>query len=202
MNYDYEQNLINQGYEFICGIDEAGRGPFAGPLVSAAVVLDPLNTELFGLLNDSKLVSEKHRKAILPMILCKAKSWSIGAASSYEIDKHGLSYANKIAMKRAWKYLSLKPNFILSDYMAKLVFETPYELIKSGDKKVASIAAASIVAKVFRDRMMDAFAKKYPEYGFESHKGYGTQFHRDQLEWLGPCDIHRKSFEPIKAKLL
>jgi ribonuclease HII len=202
MDYNYEQNLINSGHSIICGIDEAGRGPLAGPLVSAAVVLDRMSEELFILLNDSKLLSQKNRKAILPMILCHARSWSIGVASNVDIDRHGLSYANKIAMKRAWKYLSVTPDFILSDYMARLSFETPFELIKGGDRKIASIAAASIVAKEFHDRMMDAFALKYPEYGFHLHKGYGTQFHRDQLQWLGPCDIHRKSFAPVKATLL
>jgi ribonuclease HII len=201
MNYDYENNLINQGYDCICGIDEAGRGPLAGPLVSAAVILDSSSEDLFELLNDSKLVSEKNRKLIIPMILCRARAWSIGVSTNLEIDNYGLSYANKIAMKRAWKHLSIKPNFILSDYMAKLVFETPYELIKGGDRKIASIAAASIVAKVFRDRMMEAFAKKYPEYAFEVHKGYGTQFHRDQLDWLGPCEIHRTSFGPVRDNL-
>jgi len=201
MNYDYENNLISQGYTDICGIDEAGRGSYAGPLVAGSVILDPDENELVEFLADSKLLTAKRREQVLPMIMCKAKAWSVGLVTNEEIDLHGLGFANKIAMKRAWKHLRVTPNYILSDYMPNLSFATPFELIKSGDRKIATIAAASIVAKVFRDRMMVAFHNKYPEYEFAVHKGYGTQMHRDKLDEFGPCDLHRKSFAPIKAKL-
>ncbi len=201
MDYSHEQNLIDRGYEFICGIDEAGRGPLAGPLVSAAVILDSDNSDFFDLIKDSKMLSAKKRDEAFELIIAKSKCWAIGVVTNFELDKHGLAFANKIAMKRAWKYLKIKPNYILSDYMAKVYFETPFELIVDGDKKILSVAAASIIAKVFRDRMMDAFARKYPAYGFELHRGYGTKLHLEKIAELGPCEIHRKTFKPIKAKL-
>lgn len=201
MDYTYEQNLIEQGYKYVCGIDEAGRGSLAGPLVAGAVILNPHKIEILEEVKDSKKLSAEKRIEIFKLIKENALTWSVGAVSAAEIDKHGLSFANKIAMKRAWQYLAVKPNYILSDYMAKLYFETPFRLITKGDNKVISIAAASIVAKVIRDNMMMAFAKRFPEYSFEDHKGYGTQLHRDKITELGPCEIHRKSFEPIKAKL-
>jgi len=201
MDYKYEQNLIDRGYKFVCGIDEAGRGPLAGPLISAAVILDPEKIDSFEIVKDSKMLSAKKRDEAFEIILANAKSWAIGVVSSDELDKHGLAFANKIAMKRAWKHLQIKPDYILSDYMARVYFETPFELIKSGDKKIISVAAASIIAKVFRDRMMCAFDIKYPGYGFEQHKGYGTKFHIERITQYGPCEIHRKTFEPMKAKL-
>jgi ribonuclease HII len=201
MNYEYEQNLISKGYKLIGGIDEAGRGPLAGPLVAGAVILDSQNTEGLSELKDSKLMTEKKRDIAFDLIRENALSWAVGVASNKEIDKYGLSYANKIAMKRAWKHLGAKPDFILSDYIAKLSFETPFELIIKGDRKILTIAAASIIAKVFRDRMMLAFARKYPEYEFEKHKGYGTKIHIEKINSIGPCEIHRRSFGPVKAKL-
>jgi len=201
MNYDYEQNLISQGYNIICGIDEAGRGSLAGPLVAGAVVLDFEKQDLFEKLNDSKLLSGKKREELCPLIIDQALAWSIGLATNEEIDKHGLAFANKIAMKRAWKHLSIKPDFIVSDYLAKLSFETPFELVIKGDRKIVSVAAASIIAKVFRDRMMLAYHNKYPTYCFDVHKGYGTELHMDRLKILGPCEIHRKSFGPVRARL-
>jgi len=202
MTYDYEQNLIAKGFPHICGIDEVGRGAFAGPLVAGAVIFNPDNISTAPEINDSKLLSPAKRLAAFNWITQNCVSWAIGVAHSFEIDKHGLSFANKIAMKRAWKYLKIKPNYILSDYMAKVAFETPFELIIDGDKKILSVAAASIVAKVLRDRMMTAFAKVYPSYGFDQHKGYGTAFHRAKISEVGPCPIHRRSFELFRAKLL
>jgi len=198
MDYSCEQNLISRGFPIICGIDEAGRGPLAGPLVAGAVILDPDKNEFFDLINDSKLLKGAKRMAAYEAIVKNARSWAVGAASSYEIDKHGLSFANKIAMKRAWKHLTIRPHYILSDYMAKLSFETPFELIIDGDAKIISVAAASIIAKVFRDRMMEAFARRYPDYGFEAHKGYGTKLHLERIARFGPCPIHRMSFAPLK----
>ncbi|MBI5076771.1 ribonuclease HII [Candidatus Falkowbacteria bacterium] len=201
MDYSYEQNLMNRGFQFVCGIDEAGRGPLAGPLVAGAVILDEKKNDFFSLINDSKLLNKNRRQAAFDLILKNAKCWAVGVVTNFEIDKHGLAFANKIAMKRAWKHLALKPNYILSDYMAKVYFETSFELIVDGDKKILSVASASIVAKVIRDRMMDAFARVYPQYGFERHKGYGTKEHLSKIRECGLCPIHRRTFEPIKAKL-
>lgn len=201
MDYSYEQNLITRGFDFVCGIDEAGRGPLAGPLVAGAVILDPAKNDFFELINDSKLLKGEKRLKAYEQIIRGARSWAIGVASSDEIDKHGLGFANKIAMKRAWKHLAIKPNYILSDYMAKVYFETPFELIIDGDKKIISVAAASIIAKVFRDRMMDAFHRRYPDYGFDEHKGYGTKLHLERIAKFGPCPIHRKSFGPLRPQL-
>jgi ribonuclease HII len=130
------------------------------------------------------------------------RAWSIGVAHHFEIDTHGLAYANKIAFKRAWKYLPVKPDYVLFDYLAKINFETPFEAVKGGDKKILSIAAASILAKVFHDRMIEAFSRIYPEYGFSEHKGYGTALHLERLVQFGPSPIHRKSFGPVKPRLL
>lgn len=201
MDYSYENKLREQGYECICGIDEAGRGALAGPLVAGAVILDASLGEGFENIKDSKLLNDKKRRELLNIIMRKCRAWSIGIVRQNEIDKHGLSLANKMAMKRAWQYLPIKPDFILSDYMAKLVFSTPFELVVKGDRKIISIAAASIVAKVFRDNMMNAFDKNYPEYGFAEHKGYGTKNHLAKIKEVGACPIHRMSFEPMKAKL-
>ncbi|MFA6537428.1 MAG: ribonuclease HII [Patescibacteria group bacterium] len=194
MDYSYEKNLQDQGFQLICGIDEAGRGPFAGPIVAGAVILNSEKNSFFDLLKDSKVLTEKKREQVLPFILQESLAWAIGVVSAAEIDKHGLGYANKLAMKKAWYFLKVKPNYILCDYMAGVKFETPHELIIGGDSKVISISAASIVAKVFRDRMMLAFDRKYPEYGFAKHKGYGTKVHLEKIKELGYCPIHRRSF--------
>lgn len=201
MDFIREQKLIDDGCLNICGIDEAGRGCLAGPLVAGAVILAPGKLDLFADVKDSKMLTPKKRAEVFEIIIQNARSWAVGVATSGEIDRYGLSYANKIAMKRAWKHLQITPDYILSDFMANLHFETPYELIKGGDRKIISIGAASIVAKVLRDRMMVAFARKFPEYGFEIHKGYGTALHTDNLALYGPCEIHRTSFAPVRALL-
>ena len=201
MEFSYEQNLLAKGFKSICGIDEVGRGPLAGPLVTAAVILDPRKIEMLDGLEESKGLTEKKREEYFILITQNAISWSIGVTHHFEIDKHGLSFANKIAMKRAWKHLTVKPDYILTDYLAKIYFETPFETIMKGDTKIMSIAAASILAKVARDHIMDAFARKFPVYGFEEHKGYGTKFHMEKIKEHGACPIHRMSFAPLKAKL-
>ena len=202
MDYTYEQNLMNKGHKYICGLDEAGRGPLAGPIVAGAVIIDPENCDYIELLNDSKKLTAKRRDTAFEEIISKAYSWAVGVVSAKEIDQHGLGLANKIVMKRAWSHLKTKPDFIACDYIASILFETPNEIIIGGDGRVASVAAASIVAKVIRDRMMKAFDKKYPEYGFAQHKGYGTKLHMQKLEEFGVCDIHRKSFAPVKRVYL
>ncbi len=194
MDYYYEKKLQNQGFEFVCGLDEAGRGPLAGPIVAGAVILNPAKNDFFELLNDSKILTEKKREKVLPLILEYSLSWSIGVVSAKEIDQKGLSFANQEVMQRAWKFLKIKPDYILSDFIAGWKYELPHEFIVGGDRKIASIAGASIIAKVFRDRMMLAFDKKFPQYGFAKHKGYGTKGHLEKIKEFGYCDIHRKTF--------
>jgi len=201
MNFNYEQNLIDKGFKNICGIDEAGRGPLAGPLVAAAVVLDKNNLAPFEKLQESKSLTEQKREEFFDVVINNVRGWSVGMAHHYEIDLHGLGYANKIAMKRAWKHLPITPDFIALDYMAGLHFETDFQLIKKGDKNVLTIAAASIIAKVIHDRIMRAFALKYPEYGFEQHKGYGTKKHMEIIDKIGACPVHRSTFAGVKQKL-
>ncbi len=201
MDYSYEKKLNEKGFEFVCGIDEAGRGPLAGPLLAGAVILDPLKLDFLKEIKDSKLLDEKKREELFPIILANVKCWAIGVARQDEVDSVGLGLANRIAMKRAWANLAIPPNYILVDYMAKVYFKTPFELIVKGDRTILSIAAASIIAKVFHDRMMDAFARKYPQYGFELHKGYGTKAHLDKIKEFGACPIHRRSFGPLRPTL-
>jgi ribonuclease HII len=201
MDYSYEKKLNGKGFEFVCGIDEAGRGPLAGPLLAGAVILDPLKLDFLSEIKDSKLLDEKKREELFPIILANVKAWAIGVARQDEIDSIGLGLANRVAMKRAWMNLPIEPNYILVDYMPKVFFNTPFELIVKGDRTILTIAAASIIAKVFHDRMMDAFARKYPQYGFELHKGYGTKLHLDKIKEFGACPIHRRSFAPLKPKL-
>jgi len=202
MDYLYEQELIKNGFNDICGIDEAGRGPLAGPLVAGAVILDSNNLDVLVDLKESKSLSEAQREFYFDIVCHNVKSWSVGVVSNKELDKHGLSYANKIVMKRAWYYLDVKPDYILYDYMPGVQFETPAKGIKKGDKNILSIAAASIIAKVIHDRIMHSFARIYPKYGFDQHKGYGTKFHLDKIQEFGACPIHRTSYKGVKSTLL
>lgn len=201
MDFSKETNLRIRNFTRVCGIDEAGRGSLAGPLIAGAVILDLEKADQLEGVKDSKQLKPEKREELLPLILENAVAWSIGVVHNTEIDKHGLSFANKIAMKRAWKYLKVKPDYILADYMSGVHFETPFELIKHGDREVLSIAAASIIAKVFHDRMIRAFAKVYPQYEFAEHMAYGTALHIAKIKEYGPCPIHRMSYEPLKAKL-
>ncbi|OGF33330.1 ribonuclease HII [Candidatus Falkowbacteria bacterium RIFOXYA2_FULL_35_8] len=202
MNYSLEQKLLDQGFQNICGIDEAGRGPLAGPLVAAAVILDPQNLNPLSELKESKSLTSAKREYFFDIVRDNVISWSVGVVHNTEIDKHGLGFANKIAMKRAWTFLHVQPDYILIDHMPGVYFETPFESFKKGDANILSIAAASIIAKVIHDRIMDSFAKVYPNYGFDLHKGYGTAMHLEKINQLGLCPIHRTSFKPLKNKLL
>lgn len=202
MNAKYERQLIKNGYQFISGVDEAGRGAFAGPLVAAAVILDFNRRGFFSLIKDSKLLTASRREKALEKILEKSLAWSIAVVSNKEIDNFGLGYSNKFVLQKANSNLKIKPDFVLSDYMSGVDYKMNFEMIKQGDRKIISIAAASIIAKVFRDRIMKSFDKKYPEYGFHKHKGYGTRAHRQAIYEFGPCEIHRRSFQPFKSKLL
>lgn len=193
MDYLYEESAIQVGYKVICGIDEAGRGPLAGPVYAAAVVL-PLGLEIEGL-NDSKKLSEKKREALFDVICEKAVDYSIGIATEEEIDEINILNATFLAMHRAVEGLKTKPDYALVDgnQYPKIPFVTEETVVK-GDAKSMSIAAASILAKVSRDRFMLEKAKEYPQYEFEKHKGYGTKLHYEKIIEFGPSPIHRRSF--------
>jgi ribonuclease HII len=197
MDYSYEQKLIDQGHKIICGIDEAGRGPLAGPLVAAAVIVDVSKLELFTDIDESKSLTSKKREEFFNLIINNVLAWSVGISRHDEIDQQGIAFANQMAMKRAWKYLSITPDYILFDHVWNLHFLTPHEAIIKGDKTVISIAMASIVAKVMHDRMIDAYDRIYPEYEFAKHKGYGTALHMAKIKEFGPCPIHRRSFAGV-----
>ena len=195
-----ERKLMSLGYQYICGVDEVGRGAYAGPIVAGAVILDFNKRGFFNKINDSKLLTAQKREDLALLIADNALSWSISSITNFEIDQFGLGEANRKVLEQACSNLKLAPNYILSDYMVGVKYPEPYELIKSGDKKIISIAAASILAKVFRDRMMRAFARKYPAYCFDRHKGYGTALHEDLLRKFGPSPIHRLSYRKFREK--
>ena len=175
----------------LAGADEAGRGPLAGPVVAAAVIL-PAEDFLAGV-NDSKKLSEKKREALYEEILARTVAYGIGIATVEEIERENILGATRLAFARAVE--QLPPPFTLyTDYITGLNIPVPYTPIIKGDAKVYSIAAASILAKVMRDRMMRAYAEEYPEYGFDKHKGYGTAAHTEAILRYGPCPLHRRSF--------
>ena len=183
----------NSQYGLLCGIDEVGRGPLAGPVYAAAVILDP-NTEIL-YLNDSKKLSEKKREALYDVIMEKALAVGIGCSSPERIDEINILQATFEAMTKAVNSLKVKPGALLIDavHIPQLEEYKQISIVK-GDAKSVSIAAASIIAKVTRDRVMKEMALKYPEYAFESNKGYGTAAHIAALKEYGPCEIHRRSF--------
>jgi len=187
-----EESLKNEGYTFICGVDEAGRGPLAGPVYAAAVIL-PFGIDIPGL-NDSKKLSEKKREELYDEIIYKATSYSIASADQIEIDDLNILNATYLAMNRAIGALSVEPLMSLIDGNKSSGIKFPNKCIIGGDGKSASIAAASILAKVSRDRFMVGISEKYPEYAFEKHKGYGTKLHYERLHKYGLSDIHRTTF--------
>lgn len=188
----YENEARNNGYQIICGVDEAGRGPLAGPVFAAAVVLPP-NLMIDGL-NDSKKLSEKKREILYDEIKSLAVACNVAFATEREIDEINILNATFLAMKRAVAGLNLQPDVVLVDGNRSPDLNVPTQTIVKGDSLSASIAAASILAKVERDRLMKNLSKKYPEYNFEKHKGYGTKVHIDLIKKYGPCEIHRNSF--------
>jgi len=190
-----ETSLAKEGFFHVAGLDEAGRGPWAGPLIAAAVVL-PSNIRIPGI-NDSKQLTSKKRLELFGKILKKGIV-GLGIVTNREIDKKGLGYANKLVFYRAVENISVKPDYLLIDGIGKYNFDIPYQTIKFGDSLIRSIAAASIVAKVVRDTLMDSYSLRYPEYDFCLHKGYGTKLHLARLKKYGPCLLHRQSFAPIK----
>ena len=188
-----EENLYSNKVKYICGIDEAGRGPLAGPVVVGAVIL-PVDSLIEGV-NDSKKISEKKRERVFEEIVSTAISYSTGIVDQRTIDEINILNATKLAVKKAIEGLEIKPDLILVDALTGIeTFGIPYKSIIKGDAKEYSIAAASIIAKVTRDRMMLEWDKVFPEYGFAKHKGYGTASHIQALKENGPCMLHRKTF--------
>ena len=183
----------------LAGCDEVGRGPLAGDVVAAAVILDPENPILG--LDDSKKLTEKKRELLFVEIQQKAKSWCIARASVAEIDKINILQASLLAMARAVQGLHIQPEHVLVDGNKLPKWNYPAEAVVKGDSRVAAISAASILAKVTRDREMVAFDKIYPGYGFAGHKGYPTKVHMDALDALGITPIHRTSYSPVRAKI-
>ena len=190
--WEIENSLYSEGYKMICGVDEAGRGPLAGPVCAAAVIL-PKGLELPGL-NDSKKLTDKKRRELFPIIKEQAIAYGIGLASHEEIDEINILQATYLAMERAIAQLEGKADFALIDGNRAKDFGLPVRTVVKGDSLSASIAAASVLAKVTRDDIMLEMAEKYPEYGFEVHKGYGTKAHYEALRNHGHSSIHRMTF--------
>ncbi len=196
MRFTFERKLWQQGYKLIAGIDEVGRGPLAGPVVAAAVVF-PTNIKLPGL-DDSKKLSAAKREALFSKIKMKALAVGIGQVSHKRVDALRIGRANLLAMRLAVTNLSVLPDYLLIDGRRNKIDLAVEQLnLVDGDARCASIAAASIIAKVFRDELMRQWHKKYPEYLFHQHKGYGTPGHMKKIRKYGPCPIHRRTFFPI-----
>ncbi len=188
----YENEAYEQGYTSVCGVDEAGRGPLAGPVCAAAVIL-PHGVMIDGV-NDSKKLTEKKREKLFAEITEKAVSYSIAWASVEEIEEINILQAAMLAMKRAVEGLSTSPDFAYIDGNKTPNITVPCTALVKGDALCECVAAASILAKVSRDRLMYGYAQTYPQYGFDKHKGYGTKLHRDMIAEYGSCPIHRMSF--------
>ena len=190
--WQIENSHFEKGITCICGVDEAGRGPLAGPVCAAAVIL-PAGLEIPGL-DDSKKLTDKRRRELFPIIKEKAITYGVAFASHDEIDEINILQATYLAMERAMNRLSVRPELALIDGNRAKDFGLPVQTVVKGDSLSASIAAASILAKVTRDDYMEEMAKTYPQYGFEVHKGYGTKRHYEALREHGPCAIHRMTF--------
>ena len=188
----YENTAYEKGYNLVCGVDEAGRGPLAGPVCAAAVVL-PKGLILEGV-NDSKKLTEKKREALFDVITEQALDWSVAFATVEEIEEINILNAAMLAMKRSVEGLKNPVDFAIIDGNRKPPLEIDCEAVVKGDAKSMSVAAASILAKVSRDRILRQYAVDYPQYGFEKHKGYVTKVHVEALKKYGPCEVHRPSF--------
>lgn len=192
-DYEFEKAAVNSGFSCICGVDEAGRGPLAGPVCAAAVIL-PEGAVIEGL-DDSKKLTEKKREKLYDIIKETAIAYSVAYGTLEEIETVNILEATYLAMNRAIEGLSVKPDFALIDgNRIPRGIKIPCETIVKGDSKSMSVAAASVLAKVTRDRLMLEYDKKYPEYNFKKHKGYGTKEHTELIKQYGPCEIHRFSF--------
>ena len=190
--WEIEEALAEKGVGVICGVDEAGRGPLAGPVYAAAVIL-PDHLEIPGL-DDSKKLTDKRRRELMPIIKEQAIAYGIGVATEQEIDEINILQATFLAMERAIAQLEGKADFALIDGNREKDFGLPVMTVVKGDSRSANIAAASVLAKVSRDDYMEEMAKQYPEYGFEIHKGYGTKAHYEALRTYGHCPLHRVTF--------
>ena len=192
-DYEFEKAAVNSGFSCICGVDEAGRGPLAGPVCAAAVIL-PEGAVIAGL-DDSKKLTEKKRERLYDIIKTTAVAYSVAYGTLEEIETVNILEATYLAMNRAIEGLNIKPDFALIDgNRVPRGIKIPCETIVKGDSKSMSVAAASVLAKVTRDRLMLEYDKKYPEYNFKKHKGYGTKEHTELIKQYGPCEIHRLSF--------
>lgn len=192
-DYEFEKAAVNSGFSCICGVDEAGRGPLAGPVCAAAVIL-PAGAVIEGL-DDSKKLTEKKRERLYDIIKQTAVAYSVAYGTLEEIETVNILEATYLAMNRAIEGLTVKPDFALIDgNRVPRGIKIPCETIVKGDSKSMSVAAASVLAKVTRDRLMLEYDKKYPEYNFKKHKGYGTKEHTELIKQYGPCEIHRLSF--------
>lgn len=188
----YEGELKNAGYNLVCGVDEVGRGPLAGPVVCAAVIM-PLDDLIEGV-DDSKKLTAKRRELLDVLIRKRALAYSICRVEPQKIDEINILEATKLCMKNAVESLTIRPDFVLTDGNMTLDISIPQKSVIGGDAACYSIGAASIIAKVHRDALMDEYAKEYPAYGFEKHKGYGTAAHIAAIKAEGLCPIHRRSF--------
>lgn len=193
--YQFEEELYDNGYHLICGVDEAGRGPLAGPVVVASCILPPF-LRIKGI-NDSKKLSAKKREELYKIIVKQAIDYKIVFVSNEEVDKYNIYQATKKGMLEAISKLKVQPDYALIDAMPLHELELKHDSIIHGDARCASIAAASILAKVTRDHYMEKMDVKYPNYGFKKHKGYPTKDHLEALEKYGPCKIHRKTYAPV-----
>jgi len=191
----FEEEIQAQGFRVIAGLDEAGRGPLAGPVVAAAVVLAP--TKKMAGIDDSKKLSPEQREKFFSLILQQAAAVGIGVVDAREIDRLNILRASLKAMEQAVQNLPLSPDFLLIDGIHSLTLPLAQRAIPKGDQRCQSIAAASIVAKVTRDRLMLAYHDEYPQYNFARHKGYGTREHLQAIRQYGCCPLHRQSFKPI-----
>jgi len=203
--WHFEHKAKTRGYKRIAGVDEAGRGPLAGPVVSAAVIL-PHDFSCTGI-DDSKKLSEKKRNALFPIIQKHALGVAVGVSSHHEIDKINILKASLLSMKRAVENLSIPPDFVLPDFLlidGKFTLDIDIEqsAIIKGDSKSISIAAASIIAKVTRDAIMKDLHDRYPQYNFIQHKGYPTRAHKEAILKYGPCPVHRQTFKGVKEVML
>ncbi len=194
--WTFEQRANNMGYCRVAGIDEAGRGPLAGPVVSAAVIL-PDNFECSGI-TDSKKLSEKKREALFPIIKENALAFGVGIADHEEIDRINILQASLLSMRRAVDDLGISPDYLLVDGKFTIDSPLPQEAIVKGDSRSISVASASIIAKVTRDRIMAELSVQYPQYNFHRHKGYPTKAHKEAIITHGPCPVHRQSFRGVR----
>jgi ribonuclease HII len=198
--FDKEAGLYRQGFELVAGVDEAGRGPLAGPVVAAAAIL-PRDWDPKGV-NDSKRLTANRREELAETIKARAVAWALGRAEPQEIDRLNIHHASLLAMRRAVEGLRPAPDYLLVDGRFCLAMEMPQEAVVKGDATCLSVAAASILAKVDRDALMLALHHEYPAYNFAAHKGYPTKEHKRALERFGPCPAHRKSYGPVAQRML